>query len=192
MRRLALLVLVTAPVLLFPARLRAQEETDVSARLKRVGVSGELNESITQAVNRGVTYLCKAQDANGGFGASPGGVRIPARVLAAMRSGYVGHSLLCALALAHAGTDRARAAEQRCSTLMFDVKSQHWKRVTGNTYHAGIALMLIAAGRRHRTLVEHLTRPCLRDSPSRAGGGTRQRLLGQDLASIYPPRTWRS
>ncbi len=145
--RIAALVAIAAlPILASDAR-GDYEETE--RRLKACGVDDALRTKIHAAIDRGVAFLVKRQAADGTFAEHS--------VAQDTRVGYAptGVTLLCTLALRHAGTPNTKAAVAKAVSRVFDAPPQF--EVEGQVYEAGIALMVLAAAPGHERAARRLT-----------------------------------
>lgn len=113
------------------------EETE--ARLKAAGVDGALRGRIHRSIDRGVAYLAAQQQPDGSFRPprSPGGTA---------SGGVRGVTLLCALALRHAGRPAAEEPVQRALAQLLPWLEESSRTGTGlSVYDAGLALLLLQA-----------------------------------------------
>jgi hypothetical protein len=114
------------------------EETE--ARLKSIGIGDRMRAEIHAAIDRGVEHLLAIQGADGGFDV-PGlaGVPLPSTPMVH----EAGRSVLCALALRHAGTPRALEALERARGYLFSPAVR--ERLEAGVYESGIAAMFVMA-----------------------------------------------
>ncbi len=135
-RRIAALVAIAALPCLASVARGDYEETE--RRLKASGVDEALRTKIHAAIDRGVAFLVKRQAADGTFDEHSAAGGPTAGVYP--RDGV---TLLCALALRHAGTPPTAAPVARAAASVFGAAPQ--AEVERNVYQAGTALMLLAA-----------------------------------------------
>jgi hypothetical protein len=109
------------------------EETE--RRLVASGTDPAFRGQIHEAIDRGVKFLVSRQRTDGSFvEEARGPLGQPAAT---------GVTLLCALALRHAGTAEGTQALQRGLAYLFDRDPAAARSMERDVYHAGIALMLL-------------------------------------------------
>lgn len=129
---------ILAAVLLLSTAVRPvladHEETE--HRLKTAGVPEEMRERIHAAIDRGVDWLVRQQQADGGF---PRGTYASWYPDAAL-------TVLAALALRHADSEKAGLAVARAIPSFTNARGLVDHEIVREVYLAGIGLMLFAAG----------------------------------------------
>lgn len=108
------------------------EETE--QRLKGAGVSAGLRTKVHKGIDRCVAYLVSRQKPNGSF---------TCRFSSETDANTTGVTLLCALALRHAGTPATAAPVAKAVAWLFDGKDVPLADIETNVYSAGLALMLL-------------------------------------------------
>ena len=138
--RFGALALVALFAVLGPAR-ADHEETE--QRLKSAGVDDKLRAEVHKAIARGVAYLIAQQQPDGAFACDVGG-----------HGGEVlptpGVTLLCALALRHAGTGATVDPVTKAVKWLFEGEDNHLAEIETRVYEAGLALLLLQAEGRHQ------------------------------------------
>jgi hypothetical protein len=125
-----LALLGLAPFCIAVPHARADYE-ETERRLKACGTDDALRKQIHDAIDRGVKFLVSRQQADGSF-VEPAGY--PAS----------GVTLLCALALRHAGTPEAMTSLKGGLAYLFASDPPLPGEIEKDVYQAGIALMLLA------------------------------------------------
>ncbi len=133
--RIAALVAIAALAVLGSTASGDYEETE--RRLKADGVHSALRVKIHAAIDRGVAFLVQRQAADGTFDEH-------SVAQGEMAGGYprAGVTLLCALALRHAGTPPTTGPVATAVASVIDTPAQ--AMVERDVYQAGIVLMLLA------------------------------------------------
>lgn len=131
-------LLALAGCCLAPPILRADYD-ETERRLKSCGADEALRKQVHGSIELGVKFLLSRQQANGSFLEHGTGFRGEA-------AGYPvpGVTLICALALRHAGSPEGNPALQRALAYLFDRDPAVARAMEKDVYQAGIALMLLA------------------------------------------------
>lgn len=135
-RRAMHLVAVLGVALLVPHGTTSADVAETEHRLKDAGVEPGLRLQIHRAVGRAADFLVYHQEEDGEFRDHWHRDGWP------WSADSVHTTLVCALALLHAGTPGADAAIRRAFTWVASRDPQGWNAMERNTRSAGLALML--------------------------------------------------
>jgi hypothetical protein len=145
----ALLAVATSPFLASALRIARADYEETERRLKAAGVDDSLRAKIHGAIEKGVEFLLKRQQADGSFVEhwTPPGEPLTGRAQEFLdfRNPREGVTLLCALALRHAGTTRTTRDVARAIAWFFRPNSSGLDNLSEHVYLAGIALTLFTS-----------------------------------------------
>jgi hypothetical protein len=141
--------------LLFVTSIARADEVEMERRLKAIGVDGALREKIHRSIDRGVAFLLARQQPDGWFVEHSEAERTP-------EYSREGVSLLCSLALRHAGGRAVDLALKKAISAVFSNESSVTAKIEKRVYEGSIALMLLAAVPGHESIARRLASALVR------------------------------